>query len=67
MWACSKHIKEALTLLETPHISISPYRIKCSLCDNRAIAKVYYAHKPFQLKKNQKLNSLSGAPHKKIM
>lgn len=53
MWACNRHIKKALTLLEIPHISKAPYHIKCSLCDNSAIANLYYAHRPFQYKKSQ--------------
>jgi hypothetical protein len=59
MWACSRHMKEILTFLETPHISKASYQIKCSLCDNRALAKVYYTHQPLQLKKNKKLRSLA--------
>jgi len=57
MWACEKHMKEILTFLETPHISKASYQIKCSLCDNSAQAKIYYTHKPLQLKKNKKLRS----------
>ena len=57
MWACARHMKEILTFLETPHISKASYQIKCSLCDNSAQTKIYYTHKPLQLKKNKKLRS----------
>ncbi|WP_155925787.1 MULTISPECIES: hypothetical protein [Bacillus] len=54
MWVCNSHMKEIIALMDTPHISKASYQIKCSACDNRAIAKVYFAHKPFRLQKNQK-------------
>jgi hypothetical protein len=50
MWACNNHIKEALELLETPHVRKAPYGIKCSLCANLAVANLYYTHSPLQLK-----------------
>ncbi|PFP24288.1 hypothetical protein COJ96_23265 [Bacillus sp. AFS073361] len=59
MWACEKHMKEILTFLETPHISKASYKIKCSLCDNHALAKIYYTHKPLHLKKNKKLRAFA--------
>jgi DNA-directed RNA polymerase subunit RPC12/RpoP len=59
MWACDRHMKEILPFLETPHISKASYHIKCSLCDSRALVKVYYTHQPLQLKKNKKLRSLA--------
>lgn len=55
MWVCNSHMKEALTLLEAPHISKTPYQIKCSLCDDRAVAKIYYAHEPLSYKRKQAL------------
>jgi hypothetical protein len=59
MWACNRHMKEILNFLEAPHISKASYQIKCSLCDNRALAKIYYTHKPLHLKKNEKLHSFA--------
>jgi hypothetical protein len=56
MWVCHTHMKEALTLLETPHIRKAPYKIKCSLCDNTASAKVYYTHQTYKATKNQYMN-----------
>lgn len=58
MWACNNHLKETLTLLETPHISKAPYQIKCSLCGDNAVAKIYYAHKPIKFRKNHSLYPL---------
>jgi hypothetical protein len=55
MWVCHKHIKEALTVFEIPHIHKARYEVKCSLCNNRAIANLYYAHKPSQLKNKRRL------------
>ena len=46
MWACKEHIKTALALMETPHIRKVPFQIKCSMCHNTAIAKLYYTHQP---------------------
>lgn len=59
MWACNRHMKEILTFLDTPHISKASYQIKCSLCDNHALAKIYYTHKPLQFKKNKKLRAFA--------
>lgn len=59
MWACSRHMKEVLTFLETPHISKASYQIKCSLCENPAVAQVYYAHKPLKYTKYKKIRSLA--------
>jgi hypothetical protein len=56
MWVCHAHMKEALTMLEIPHIRKAPYKIKCSLCDNRASAKVYYTHQTYKATKNQYMN-----------
>jgi hypothetical protein len=48
MWVCSKHMKKLLAELEIPHISKVSYEIKCSLCENPASAKIFFAHKPFK-------------------
>ncbi|CRK82983.1 hypothetical protein BN000_02938 [Neobacillus massiliamazoniensis] len=53
MWVCTKHMKETLALLETPHVSKASYQIKCSLCSNLAIAKVYYSHQTNYFSKEQ--------------
>jgi hypothetical protein len=49
-------MKEVLTVLEIPHIRKAPYKIKCSLCENKASAKVYYTHQTYKATKNQYLN-----------
>lgn len=56
MWICSTHMKESLPLLDTPHVSKATYQIKCSLCDNFAIAKIYYSHQTYYFSKNQSKN-----------
>lgn len=61
MWVCHTHMKEALSLLEIPHIRKAPYKIKCTLCDNLASAKVYYTHQTYKATKNQYMNF-----HKKL-
>lgn len=48
MWVCKDHMKVLISQLEIPHISKVSYEIKCSLCDNRAAAKLFYTHKPFR-------------------
>jgi hypothetical protein len=53
MWVCNTHMKEVLTVLEIPHIRKAPYKIKCTLCENRASAKVYYTHQTYKATKNQ--------------
>lgn len=57
MWACNRHLKKVLTVLDTPHVSKTPYSIKCSFCDHRAEAKIYYTHQVFQFKKDHKNHS----------
>jgi hypothetical protein len=59
MWVCTTHMKETLPLLETPHISKASYQIKCSLCDNLAIAKIFYSYHTYYFSKNQSIYSLS--------
>lgn len=61
MWVCTTHMKETLPLLEAPHVSKASYQVKCSLCDNHAFAKVYYAHQTFQFTKKPK-NQASAQP-----
>lgn len=53
MWVCHTHMKEALSVLEIPHIRKAPYKIKCMLCDNTASAKVYYTHQSYKATKYQ--------------
>ncbi|MDQ0243099.1 hypothetical protein J2S09_000635 [Bacillus fengqiuensis] len=64
MWVCSKHVKKALRVLDTPHIQKAPNGIKCSLCDDQAIANFYYTHKPSQLKKKRWLYDPRGIVQK---
>jgi hypothetical protein len=45
-------------LLETPHVSKASYQIKCSLCSDHAIAKVYYSHQTNYFSKEQCKTSL---------
>lgn len=49
-------MKEVLTVLEIPHIRKAPYKIKCTLCEDRASAKVYYTHQTYKATKNQYMN-----------
>jgi hypothetical protein len=53
MWVCTKHMKETLALLEIPHVSKASYQIKCSLCNDLAIAKIYYSHQTNYFPKEQ--------------
>ncbi len=62
MWACDKHLKKVLTLLDTPHISKARCSVKCSLCDNRAIVKIYYTHRAFQFKDISLLEDTHNQP-----
>lgn len=57
MWMCTKHIKEKLSLLETPHVTKASYQIKCSLCDNLASAKIHYTYLTYQFTKKQPIDS----------
>lgn len=67
MWVCNSHIKEALTLLEAPHISKTPYQIKCSLCNDRAVAKIYYTHQPLGYRSKQPLYYLTKTDKKQFV
>ncbi|QIZ07765.1 hypothetical protein HFZ78_14385 [Priestia megaterium] len=51
MWVCKTHMKEVLPLLDAPHASKASYQIKCSLCENFAIAKVYYNYQTYHFSK----------------
>lgn len=51
MWVCNTHIKQVLPLLDAPHASKASYQIKCSLCENFAIAKVYYNYQTYHFSK----------------
>lgn len=62
MWVCNKHVKEAVKLLEVPHVQKAPNGLQCLFCDAEAVLNLYYAHKPSKLKKltfakhNNKMN-----------
>ncbi len=61
MWVCKTHVKEALPLLETPHVSKAVYQIRCSLCENLAVAKVYYTHQTCHFSKKQLNEGIENA------
>lgn len=56
MWVCTKHMKETLPLLETPHVTKASYQIKCSLCDNLASAKIHYTYLTYHFTKKQPMD-----------
>jgi len=65
MWVCNTHMKQALPFLESPHVSKASYQIKCSLCENFAIAKVYYSYQTYHFSK-QAMYSLSKTSSEKL-
>lgn len=56
MWVCNTHMKEVLTALDIPHIKKASYKIKCSLCEKGASAKIYYTHQTYKATKHQYMN-----------
>ncbi len=54
MWACRQHVKEALSVLDIPHISKAPEGISCSFCTEPAIVNMYYTHKPSKGKRQMR-------------
>jgi hypothetical protein len=57
-------MKEALPLLDAPHASKASYQIKCSLCENFAIAKIYYNYQTYHFLR-QSIYSLSKTSSQK--
>lgn len=64
MWVCNTHMKQALPALDAPHVSKAWYQIKCSLCENFAIAKVYYNYQTYHFSK-QPMYSMSKTSSEK--
>jgi hypothetical protein len=57
MWVCKTHVKEALGKLNAPHFYTVPKgtAMKCTLCNNSAVANMFYTHRPLSYKdKNSK-------------
>lgn len=48
MWVCKSHVKEAVAKFDVPHFYRAPkdFGITCKYCSKKAVANVYYAHKP---------------------
>jgi hypothetical protein len=64
MWVCNTHIKQTLQFLDAPHVSKASYQIKCSLCENFAIAKVYYSYQTYHFSKQSKNSLLKTSSEK---
>ncbi|WP_066173892.1 hypothetical protein [Bacillus marinisedimentorum] len=65
MWACRQHVKEALSVLDIPHISKAPEGISCSFCTEPADVNMYYAHKPSKGKRQMQSVYIKKQPSKK--
>ncbi|NSL53082.1 hypothetical protein [Calidifontibacillus erzurumensis] len=48
MWVCKNHITYALKLVNAPHVKKVTMDITCSFCDEKAVVKMYYSHKPIK-------------------
>ncbi|WP_141432636.1 hypothetical protein [Bacillus sp. 03113] len=63
MWVCKMHVKQAMENLKAPHFYKVPegYNATCHLCENIAIANMYYSHKPLQYSSKKEILSLKRA------
>ncbi len=50
MWTCKRHVKDALNLMDVPHIHKAPSGVTCSFCHRNASLNLYYAHEPTKFK-----------------
>lgn len=49
MLTCREHVKEAIRIMDVPHIRKAPAGVKCSFCNQKAL-HVSYINRPCKFK-----------------